>query len=170
MEKLARILVCVVFMLGVFLSQDVFAAEKIVYVDLGLVFDGYEKTKDFDVKLEDTQKTEQERIDSKVDQIKELQDKLPLLSEEEKEGKKGEIDSLTRDLQEFQRSAEIDLRRQRDEKLREILKDIQDTIQEVAKDKKYTFVLNERVLLYGEDNLDISDDILKKLNDSYKKK
>lgn len=170
MEKLARILVCVVFMLGVFLLQDVFAAEKIVYVDLGLVFDGYEKTKDFDVKLEDTQKTEQERIDSKVDQIKELQDKLPLLSEEEKENKEGEIDSLTRDLQEFQRSAEMDLRRQRDEKLREILKDIQDTIKEVAKDKKYTFVLNERVLLYGDDNLDISDDILKKLNDSYKKK
>ena len=170
MEKLARILVCVVFMLGVFLLQDVFAAEKIVYVDLGLVFDGYEKTKDFDVKLEDTQKTEQERIDSKVEQIKELQDKLPLLSEEEKENKEGEIDSLTRDLQEFQRSAEMDLRRQRDEKLREILKDIQDTIKEIAKDKKYTFVLNERVLLYGDDNLDISDDILKKLNDSYKKK
>ncbi|NQU18676.1 OmpH family outer membrane protein [bacterium] len=170
MEKLARILVCVVFMLGVFLLQDVFAAEKIVYVDLGLVFDGYEKTKDFDVKLEDTQKTEQERIDSKVDQIKELQDKLPLLSEEEKESKEGEIDGLTRDLQEFQRSAEMDLRSQRDEKLREILKDIQDTIKEVAKDKKYTFVLNERVLLYGDDNLNISDDILKKLNDSYTKK
>jgi len=169
MERLTRILVIAVFVLGIFLLQDTFAAENIAYVDLGLVFDGYEKTKDFDVKLEGSQKSEQEKIDSKVEQIKQLQDKLPLLSDKEKETKGLEIDSLTRDLQEFQSSAEMELRSSRDEKLREILKDIQDTIEKVAQEKEYKFILNDRMLLYGDTTLDISNDILKRLNDSYKK-
>ena len=169
MARTVRILVCAVFLLGAFLLQDTFAAEKIAYVDLGLVFDGYGKTKDFDVKLESSQKTEQEKIDKKVEEIKELQDKIPLLSEEEKQDKQLEIDSLAKDLQEFQRSAEMDLRQQRDERLKEILQDIQDVIEEVAKEDKYTFILNERTLLYGDESLDISNEVLKRLNDKYQK-
>jgi outer membrane protein len=144
-------------------------AEKIAYVDLALVFDGYEKTKDFDLKLDGARKTEQEKIDKKVEEIKGLQDKLPLLSDEEKKNKQTEMEQLAKDLQEYQRNAETTLIKDRNDKLQEVLKDIQSVVEELAKKDGYDLVLNERTLLYAGDNLNITDAVLKKLNEQYKK-
>lgn len=169
-KKLASILILAAFVLSGALLQNAFAADNIAYVDLATVFDGYEKTKDYDVTLEQAQKEKQEEIDSKVESIKEMQDKLDLLNEEEKQSKQEEIYELTRDLQEFQRTAETDLTEQRNERLKEVLQDIQDVVEEIAKQKNYDYILNDRVLLYGKETLDISQDVLKQLNDNYKKK
>jgi outer membrane protein len=168
--KIAAGLIVVAFVLSIFLSMEALAAEKIVYVDLAKVFDEYEKTKDYDVKLESEQQGRQGEIDKMVEEIKAMQDKLDLLSEKEKETKQGQIDKKTRELQEFQRNAEIDLREERNEKLKEVLEDIQDVVEELAKKNKYDYILNDRVLLYGNDTLDISAEVLKKLKENYKKK
>lgn len=170
-KKLVIALFFAVFILNIFLLKELFAAEaKIAFVDLSVVFDEYTKTKDYDSQLEDSQDAKQKEIDKKVQAIKEMQDKLPLLAEKEKKNKQEEIDSKTRDLEGFRRDAENDLRKQRDERLKEVLEDIQKVVEDVAKQKGYDFILNERVLLYGNDSLDISKDILKMLNDNYKKK
>ncbi len=168
-SRIVVIFVFAAFFLGMFLTGFAFA-EKIAYVDLAAVFDGYEKTKDYDVNLENEQKGKQTEIDKKVEEIKAMQDKLDLLSDKEKKAKQEQIDSKTRELQEFQRNAEIDLREERNEKLKGVLQDIQDVVEEIAKQKKYDYILNDRVLLYGDESLDISKDVLKKLNDNYKKK
>ena len=168
-----RMIVGFVLMAAVLLIFSVgksYAESKIVYADLSIIFEGYKKTKDFDVGLEGTQKSKQKEIDKKVDEIKKLQDKLSLLSEKEKGKKESEIEKKTRLLQDFQRNTEMDLRRTRDEKLKEILKDIQDVVEEVAQKEGYDFVLNDRVLLYGGKDANISKMILDKLNENYKKK
>ncbi|MFC1709459.1 OmpH family outer membrane protein [Candidatus Omnitrophota bacterium] len=168
--KLVVSLVFVVFLANIFLLSEAFAENKIVYVDLAAVFDGYEKTKDYDVNLEETQNGKQTEIDAMVEEIKGMQDKLDLLTDSEKKSKEEEIDKKTRELQEFQRSAEVDLRETRNERLKEVLEDIQEVVEEIAKQNKYDYILNDRVLLYGGENLDISDEVLKKLNERYKKK
>jgi outer membrane protein len=167
--KLLVVTVVVFFMAGAFLFSNTCLAEKIAYVDLALVFDGYEKTKDFDLKLDGARKTEQEKIDKKVEEIKGLQDKLPLLSDEEKKNKQTEMEQLAKDLQEYQRNAETTLIKDRNDKLQEVLKDIQSVVEELAKKDGYDLVLNERTLLYAGDNLNITDAVLKKLNEQYKK-
>lgn len=169
-RRLISMLILAVFVLNVSLLQNAFAAEKIVYVDLAAVFDGYEKTKDYDVTLEQSQKEKQTEIDAKVETIKQMQDKLDLLNEEEKSTRQEEIFELTKDLQEFQRTAETDLTEQRNERLKEVLQDIQDVVEEIAKQNKYDYILNDRVLLYGDETLNISQDVLKKLNENHKKK
>ncbi|MBL7130766.1 MAG: OmpH family outer membrane protein [Candidatus Omnitrophica bacterium] len=169
-SKIIVILVFATFILSIFALQEAFAAGKIAYVDLASVFDGYKKTKDYDVKLENIQNERQKEIDKRVNAIKEMQDKLPLLSEKEKEEKQKQIDDNTRELQEFQRNAEMDLREERDEKLKEVLQDIQDVVETLAKQNGYDLIFNNRVLLYGNDSLDISKVVLKKLNGNYKKK
>lgn len=169
-SRLAVSLFLAVFVLGGFLWQESARAEKTAFVDLALLFDGYDKTKDFDTNLQDVQDKKQKDIDKKVEEIKGLQDKLPLLADKEKENKQDEIDKKTKDLQEFQRSAELDLRKERDEKLKEILKDIQDVVETVAKQKGYDFILNEKMILYGNKSLDITKDVLKIVNDNYKNK
>jgi len=163
------LLAFVVSVAGIFLFGSTCSAEKIAYVDLAVIFDGYNKTKDYDVKLEDSRKTEQEKIDKKVEEIKTLQDKLPLLSDDEKKSKQEEIDKLAQGLQEYQRNAETTLIKDRNDKLQEVLKDIQGVVDEIAKQEGYDYILNERALLYGNSKLSISDAVLKKLNDKYKK-
>jgi len=173
MRKSIKMLVAFIFVAAVMLIFSIgnsYAESKIVYADLSMIFEGYQKTKDFDVELEGTQKSKQKEIDGKVDAIKKLQDKLSLLSDKEKEKKEGEIEKKTRLLQDFQRNTEMDLRKTRDEKLKEILKDIQDVVEEIAKKEKYDFILNDRVLLYGNESADISKSILTDLNKKYKKK
>ncbi|MDD5618598.1 MAG: OmpH family outer membrane protein [Candidatus Omnitrophica bacterium] len=167
--KILAVLAFVSFLAVTFLFTNTCFAEKISYVDLAVVFDGYEKTKDYDVKLEGIRKTEQDKIDKKVEQIKALQDKMSLLSDAEKNKKQEEIDKLARELQEYQRSAETTLVKDRNEKLQEVLKDIQAVVEEMAKKDGYDLVINERTLLYANDKLNITDTVLKKLNDKYKK-
>jgi outer membrane protein len=169
-NRLIGMWVFVVFVSVVFLSQQAFAESKSAYVDLASVFDGYDKTKDYDVKLESDQKTKQKDIDSKVEAIKKLQDELPLLAEKEKKSKQEQIDTKTKELQEFQRTAELDLRKQRDDRLKEVLQDIEDVIEGIAKQKGYDFIFNDRMLLYSNKSLDISKDVLQSLNDNYKNK
>ena len=108
-KRMLGIAVTAVCLMGVVLVGNAFALEKVAYVDLASVFDGYEKTKDYDVKLEGVQKTKQEGVDKKVKEIKELQDKLAVLSDKEKEKVQGQIDTKTQELQEFQREAEMEL-------------------------------------------------------------
>ena len=173
MKKHSKIivpLVFVVFVLGAFFWQGTARAEKTAFVDLALLFDGYDKTKDFDANLQVVQDQKQKEIDKKVDEVKALQDKLPLLADKEKQNKQEDIDKKTKDLQEYQRSAELELRKERDEKLKEILKDIQDVVESVAKQKGYDFILNEKMLLYGNSALDITKDVLKIVNVNYKSK
>lgn len=152
-----------------FLSQEAFAEKKVAFVDLATVFDGYEKTKTFDVKLEESQKAKQKEIDAKVEAIKALQEKLSLLSDKEKAKKQEEINAKTKELQEFQRTSEMTLVKDRDERLKEILQDIQGVVEDFAKKEKYDLIFNERTLLYGDDSMDITPTVLKQLNDNYKK-
>ena len=62
----------------------------------------------------------------------------------------------------------LDLRKDRDEKLKEILQDIEKVVQSYAQKNGYDFVLNDRVLLYGAASADITQDIVELLNSGYK--
>lgn len=168
-NRAAVIVVMALCAVAFFLSQEAFAEKKMAFVDLATVFDGYEKTKTFDVKLEESQKAKQKDIDAKVGAIKALQEKLSLAADKEKTKKQEEINAKTKELQEFQRNSEMALLKDRDDRLKEILQDIQNVVEAFAKKEKYDLILNERTLLYGDDSMDITQTILKTLNDSYKK-
>ncbi len=54
--------------------------------------------------------------------------------------------------------------------LRDILKDIDKVISEYGKAEGYTIILDDRFLLYKDDKLNITSQVIKTLNDRYKKK
>ena len=74
------------------------------------------------------------------------------------------------DLIAFDQAKRTDLTKQRDEKIREILLEIEKVVSDYAKQEKYDLILNDRVLIYGDDGLDISTKILELLNAEYNKK
>lgn len=147
-----------------FLVNPAFAEEKIACVDLGQVFEGYKKTKEYDKFLEQKQKAYEKEREGKLEEVKKFQEKLGLLSEEEREARRSELEDKITQIQEFDRSKTQDLRKQRDEKIREVFGDIKKAIEDYAKKEKFTLIFDKRALAYGEDSLDITDQISKSLN------
>lgn len=117
------------------LVSSAHAAEKLGYVDLGKLFDEYSKTKDYDGVLEEKQKAYENEREKAVNDVKQLQDKMNLLNEKEKEAKKAVLEEKVKALQDFDRNKTQDLRKERDEKMKDILKDIENAIAEMPKKK-----------------------------------
>lgn len=100
MKKLSIFLV--VLLVGVFLvSGIVLAADKLAYIDLSRAFSEYNKTKDYDKKLTDKEKAFIAERDKKVNEFNAFRDKFALLSDKEKEAKKGELESKANVLKDF---------------------------------------------------------------------
>ena len=139
-------------------------AEKLTYVDLGTLFNDYNKTKEYDKVLEKKQKDYEGEREKKVDEVKKLQEKLSLLSEEERESRRSDLEDKISQLQDFDRSAGQDLRKQRDDKVKEIFDDINKAIETFAKKEGLKLIFDKRALVYQEENLDMTDQVLKILN------
>ncbi len=145
-------------------------AAKIGYVDLSKLFDEYNKTKDYDKVLEEKHNKYVQERDGKIQKLKDQQGKLALLKEEEKAKVQEQMEKDRQALLEFDRQQQTDLRKQRDEKIREILAEIEKITKQVADQEQYTYILNDRVLVYGTPDTNLTDKVLKILNDSYPKK
>jgi outer membrane protein len=138
-------------------------------VDLSRTFSEYGKTKDYDKLLSEKEGTYNQEREKKVNEVKQFQDKMNLLSDKEKEAKKAELETKVKSVQELDRQKQTDLRKEQDEKMKEILKDIEDTVKKYAEKEGYSFVFNDRVLVYQNKSYDITDKIVDILNKAYKK-
>jgi len=166
MKKVVLLSLAFVFLAGITAAQ---AADKIGYVDLSRLFAEYGKTKDYDKVLNEKETVYNSEREKKVNELKQLQEKLNLLSEKEKEAKKGDLQSKIKSLQDFDREKQTDLRKEQDEKMKEILKDIEAAVSQYASKEGYTIVLNDRVLVYQDKSLDITDKVMDILGKTYKK-
>jgi outer membrane protein len=144
--------------------------KKIAFLDLSKLFDNYEKTKEFDADLQTKYSAYEKQRDAKLEKLKEAQGKLALLKEDEKAKMQQDVDKMRNEIMEFDQAQQTDLKRQRDEKIREVLLEIEKTVSDYAKKEGYDLILNDRVLIYGNDVLNISEPILKIMNESYNKK
>ena len=142
---------------------------KIAYVDLSKVFDGYQKTKEFDAVLQSEGEAFQKDRDAMVQKIQDAQSKLDLMSESQKTAMQADIEKQKDDVVAYDKEKRTELAKKRDDKVREILTEIQGIVSDLAKKDGYTYVLNDRVMIYGDTQFNITDEVSKNLNDSYKK-
>lgn len=168
MRKNILLFLGVIFGLTV-LSGAAGAADKFAYVDLNKLFSEYGKTKEYDKALGDKENVYSAEREKKVGEIKQFQDKMNLLSDKEKEAKKDELEGKLKSLQDFDRQKQTDLRKEQDEKMKDILKDIEEAVKQHAAKEGYTLVFNDRVLVYQDKNLDITDKVMDILGKNYKK-
>jgi outer membrane protein len=167
-KRLAVSLCTLLFGLSIFMGKAL-AADKFAYVDLSRIFSEYEKTKSYDKVLTEKETVYDAERTKKVDEIKQFQDKLNLLSDKEKETKKPELEVKVKAIQEFDRQKQTDLRKDQDTKMKEILKDIEEAVKQYAEKEGYTLVFNDRVLVYQTKSMDITDKILAIINKGGKK-
>ena len=100
----------------------------------------------------------------KAEKIREAQGKLALLAEDQRAALESEIEGLKAELLEFDRQQKADLTKDRNDKIREILLEIENRVSDYAKKENYSLILNDRVLIYGSPAIDLTEDILKVLN------
>ena len=144
------------------------SVEKIGYIDVAKIFDEYKKTQDLDKILEDKSTRKQTQRDKMVKEIRKLKDESELMSESAREKKQDEIEDKIKNLQNFDRDARDELKRERDKMAKDILKEIDENIQNLGKKEGYTVILNERMLLYYDQANSLTDRVLNSLNRKYK--
>ena len=93
-----------------------------------------------------------------------LKDKFTLLSDKEKETKKSELEGKAKSIKEFITQKEADLRKEQEDRMKEILNDIETAVKGYAEKEGYTMVFNDRVLVFQNKSMDITDKIVDILN------
>ena len=148
------------------------AEAKIGFVDLSRVFDEYQKTKEFDKVLSEKENSYKAEMEKKLGEVKQLEDKMAVLSAKEKEAKQAEMGAKYKAAQDYDATVGANLRKERNDKIREILKDIEGVVGDIAAKDGYDLVLNDRVLVYNNKQnkgLDLTEKILQAVNSQYKK-
>lgn len=169
MQKV-KVLILTILCAFVFAVNVQAEGEKIGILDLSRSFDEYVKTKEFDAILSEKTESFKKERGKKIAELDELKGKLALIKEEEKGKLKKELEEKSDSFFAYDQAQQTDLRKERDEKVREILLEIETTVNEYAEKEGFDIILNDRVLIFGDKSLDITDDVLKVLNDKYNKK
>jgi len=163
-------------------------AGRIVTIDLNKVFNDYYKTPIASAKLKETADSFNKEHDEmmanykkEIDELNKLrddQDKPEYSAEVREQKRKAVADKLTetqkmqRDIDDYRTSHRKILEEQTQRMRQTILKEIQDVIDKEARDAGYQLVLDKSGntlnglpgLVYSQDSLDITDNILKILN------
>jgi len=163
MKRLTVVLLGVIFSLALFMGIAQ-AADKLGYIDLSRTFSEYSKTKGYDKTLSDKEKAYTDERDKKVADLKAFQDKLNLLNDKEREAKKDDLAAKVKAFQDYDRQKQTELRKEQDDRMKEILKDIEEAVKKYSEKEGYTFVFNDRVLVYQNKTLDITNQIIDILN------
>ena len=157
-------------MLAMFNSRLSFAAqEKIATVDIGKIFDEYEKTKKYDQQFQTEGKSKQEERDAIVHEVRRLRDEMALLGEDAKREKQDTIETKLKELDTFDGDARKVLGEKRNDAVREVFQDIENVMAQYGERKGYDLIFNDRALLYKNKQYDVTPDVLKELNDRYRK-
>lgn len=146
------------------------AKDGFAYVDVAKVFDEYQKTKDNDRTLQDAGKKKETERDQLVHAVRQMKDELVLLNDDSKAKKQEELETKIKQLQEFDRAAKKQLGDQRSTIVREIFKDIDDTVKRIGERKGIDVIFNERAMIYHNPKYDLTTEVLTELNKEYAKK
>lgn len=159
-----------VALMGMFLSASVFSYAKELkmgYLNVLEVFDSYKKTADYDKQLEKLQEEKQKPFNDMADELKKLKEKMDMVKDSEKEALQKKIAEKADGYQKKEKEAFAELKKARDEKMKEIVDDINAAVKKYAQDNKYDFVLNETMVVYGDEKTNITKAILDSLNAQY---
>ena len=153
--------------LGLLLGASAVSADisfKVGYVDVAQLFDQYERTKRSESILERKGKQKEGELEGRLNELKKLRSGLELLSEKARSGRAREIDTKADELRRFGKYTQEELQRERNRVAKDIIDDIQRTIQDYAKANDFSMILDQRLLLYGQEIHDVTHDVLKQLN------
>jgi len=141
---------------------------KVGYVDMDRVFDEYTETQKASQELNKeitSRRKEITKLENEIDTLREeLNTQEALLSKEERLKRAQEINQKILDLQKYVRDVEMDLARKEETMTRKLITEILSVIKKVGEKEGYTLILRKDSLLYGEEGMDLTGEVIKVLN------
>lgn len=138
-------------------------------INLKEVLDNYKKVQDVEEALLKEAEKKNDQRDKLVKEIRNLRERIDLLKDKQKKKKQQELDEKIQELQDFTHQTRTSLGQDRDEKLREIMKEVKDVIEEYGQSRNYNIIIDDAFLFYRDKDLTVTDDVVKTLNQRYKK-
>jgi len=170
MRKVAWLVVVALFLTG----TSVFAADtlKIGFVDLVKALNESDAGKKAKTDLEFLIKSKQVAIDEKGKIIEkgktDLEKQASVLSQDARKSKEEEMERLIREYQRLVSDSQSEVKKKEGELTGDILKEIRAIIQKIGQDEDYTLILEnaEGQILYSKKEIDLTDVVIKKHNES----
>lgn len=158
MKKLGLIIVLIGVMFCV--QTKCFAEELTIgFINLAKVFEGYKKVTEANGKIDKLKND----VNVMLQDMKKMNEGFDTLSKEAQEERKNQILAKQEEI----RNRTVDIRKDEERILKEILKDVENVSKEVRKKKKLTYIIDDRLIIDGPKESDLTEDIMKMLNERY---
>jgi outer membrane protein len=149
---------------------------RIAYFDIDSLQENYEYFKDVSGEMKNKEASLASQMDalqnSYQKRLKELQDKGPTMTQAEGEAAQREVAQMQQKYQQRQMSMEQDLKKHQVDVMTDVRNKIENYLKEYNKEKGYAFILSYEpgfMLYYRDSVYDITNDVIKGLNEQYKK-
>ena len=167
-----KLLFVLVFGFTTVIANAQTAPLKIGYADVAYILSQLPETKLIDTELQTLQNQLKKQYDSKVAEfqkkLQEYQQFGATVPDAVKQNSERELQQLQQNIQKLEQDSQSDLQKKQFSLMEPVYTKVGKAIEDVAKENGFTFILNQQiggldVILYGDDKMDISDLVLKKL-------
>lgn len=149
---------------------------KTVYVDTSVLMKEYTATKDLDAKYKAKGEEKGRQLQAEIDRFKQeaqnFQAQAQANGQAWAQQKGAELQRREQQLAQAQQALSQQLQQEGGTEMDSLVSNVKKTIKAYGKEKGYTYIYgtgdSNASILYAEDKLDITKDILKLLNDKYK--
>ena len=153
------------------------AKQEIVYVNSDSLLNKYDYFKDMSTRLEDKGKKAQVDVSSKGQafqrEVAEYQKGAATLSADQRAATEQRLARKQQELQTYNQNASAQIQQEQAAENAKLYDKIADFLKGYAKDKGYKLILTyskaNPTVLFGDESLNVTNDVVKLLNDNYKK-
>ena len=169
MKKLVRLLAIIALFLAFASASQAQNAQKIGYLDFNTLIAAMPGVDSVKIKLQAYQKTLSDQLDAMrgefENKYQDYQSQSAGMSDLIKQTKEKDLQDLQSRIDAFQTKAQTDLQSKQQELLQPVIEKAKGAVKEVAKENKYTYILNsiEEIMLYSDPSDDIMPLVKKKL-------
>jgi outer membrane protein len=168
MKKIVLLLFILIFALP--LSSLAADSVKFGSVDIQKILNESEAGKKAKSTLEDLIKSKESVIEEKSKAIEnlrgELEKQASVLSTEAKKNKQDELEKMLREYQRLVQDSQAEVKKKEGELTDTILKEIREIIDKIGVEEGYTLIIEKGLVLYSNKDIDITDMVMKKYNES----
>jgi outer membrane protein len=153
-------------------AQTASTSTKIGYADVDYIFSQMPESKQIETDLKSLQTQLKNQIDGKYQEFqKKLQDynaNLNNMIDAVKANTERELQQMQANIEKLQQDAQVTVQNKQTQLMEPVFKKVGKAIEDVAKENGYTFILSQQiggldVILYGDEKMDVSDLVLKKM-------
>jgi outer membrane protein len=155
-----------------FISHAQTATTKVGYADVDYIFSQMPESKQIDAELKSLQAQLKNQIDTKYQEfqkkVADYQANLNTMIDAVRVNTERELQQMQQNIEKLQQDAQTNVQTKQTQLMEPVFKKVGKAIEDVAKENGYSFILSQQiggldVILYGDEKMDVSDLVLKKL-------